>query len=152
MEVDWPTLMWRRQQAEANAPDAAGSAGVELAYTPTWPAPLQGPSHDTSSYPQPNLYLQLSQILEWEIWNHNRSRVELNIEHNRRAELEAQVWELSHDIHAWQNACHEAYAAIDEHRAENTFLKTQLQAANATVRTQQQVSTTMVISTLSTSF
>jgi hypothetical protein len=121
VEVDWPTLLWRRQQQ---------ASGVELARDPTWPAALPAPGQCVVG-PQPNLYLQLTQILEWEIWNHNQTRAQLAAEYSNREELDARVWQLSHDLEHWQHECQQVYTALGEHRAQYAALQRELEAATA---------------------
>ena len=48
--------------------------------------------------PEPNVYLQLSQVLEWEIWTHSQTRAKLVSECMRSAELAAQVNRLSNEL------------------------------------------------------
>jgi hypothetical protein len=128
-EVTWPTLLASRHQHQNVTNQLA-----ERPRTPTWPASLPTPSNHASPQPQPNLYLQLSQILEWEIWNHNQTRGGLCSELTRRTELEAQVWKLNHELAQWHESCHIAYAALDEHRAENSNLKLDVEALAAELR------------------
>jgi hypothetical protein len=89
--------------------------------------------------PQPNLYLQLSQILEWEIWNHSQTRSGLCSELTRRMELETQVWKLNQNLAQWQESCNIAYAALDEHRAENANLKLDVEALTDELRHLRQI-------------
>lgn len=84
---------------------------------------------------QPDLYLQLSQILECEISNHIQTRAELLAETTRRSELENQVWKQLQDISEWQNACQTVYSSLDQHRAEAARLKLELDVANAELAT-----------------
>lgn len=48
--------------------------------------------------PQPDTYLHLSQVLEWEIWTHSQTRARLTSECMRSAELAAQVNRLSSEL------------------------------------------------------
>ncbi|KAF1840096.1 uncharacterized protein K460DRAFT_322427 [Cucurbitaria berberidis CBS 394.84] len=127
-EVTWPSLVWSRHRQNDTANQTAE------AHTPTWPAPLPTPSNSVAAQPQPNLYLQLSQILEWEIWNHNQTRAGLCSELTRRTELEAQIWKASHDLAQWQETCQTVYGALNEHREENANLKLDLEAATSELR------------------
>ncbi len=127
--VNLPSLFWRRRQAGLTSNDA--TEPVELAHTPTWPAHLPPPVNAISGYPQPNLYLQLSQILEWEIWTHNQTRVELASEKGRYAELEARMYKISDELAHWQKTCQDVYAALDEHRVEHGKLRQEMDTAAA---------------------
>lgn len=128
-QVTWPTLHPLRHQH----PDATNQL-VEQPSNPTWPAPLQPPSNQATPQPQPNLYLQLSQILEWEIWNHNQTRSGLCSELARRTELEAQVWRLNNELAQWQENSRIAYTALDEHRTQNSNLKLDIEALTDELR------------------
>ncbi|CAN9226916.1 unnamed protein product [Alternaria alternata] len=101
---------------------------------PAWPSPLQTPDNHASPQLQPDLYLQLSQILEWEIWNHNQTRGGLCLELARRTELEAQVCRLNQELAQWQESNRIAYGALDEHRAENSNLKLDVEALTDELR------------------
>ncbi|KAF2633013.1 hypothetical protein BU25DRAFT_406285 [Macroventuria anomochaeta] len=136
-EVTLPSLLWRRRQNHLSDNQAVDS--VELARSPTWPAMLPSPnsvSHVTCS--QPNLYLQLSQILEWEIWNHNQTRTQVFSEQTRCGELEAEIWRLSQIIVQWQETCKTTYAALDEHRMEHIKLVQELEATTTELRSLQE--------------
>jgi hypothetical protein len=100
----------------------ANSAAVPVDRPGSRPATLERPP-ETAPGDHPNLYFQLSQILEWEIWNHSQTRDELCAEQQRRNLLEGQMWHLASELAQWQAACQEAYAMIDAHRAEQTILK-----------------------------
>lgn len=89
--------------------------------------------------PQPDLYLQLAQILEWEIWNHNKTRSELQAQIARYNELESQVWKQSQDMTQLQNACQTVYASLDQHRSEATRLKQELEAVTAELTSLKEV-------------
>ena len=113
-DVTFPSLLWRRRQDELNN---NASDPVELARSPTWPARLPSPRNIPSiACNQPNLYLQLSQILEWEIWHHNQTRSQMYLEQTRCKETEAEVWRLSQIISQWEDTCRTVHAALDEHR------------------------------------
>ena len=61
-EVTLLSLLRRQQQNDQHATES-----MELARSPTWPAILPSPnSASHATYHQPNLYLQLAQILEWD--------------------------------------------------------------------------------------
>lgn len=115
-EVTWPSLIWARHQPEALTNQQARIL--------TWPAPLQ-PPNDTvaAAHPQPNLYLQLTQILEWEIWNHNQTRAALHSQTALCEDLETHVQHLTRKIAQWEESCNTVYSALNEHRRENTALK-----------------------------
>ena len=55
--------------------------------------------------PEPNVYLQLSQVLEWEIWTHSQTRAKLISECMRSAELAAQVNRLSNELELLRKLC-----------------------------------------------
>jgi hypothetical protein len=95
---------------------------------------LATPDNHASPQLQPDLYLQLSQILEWEIWNHNQTRGGLCLELARRTELEAQVCRLNQELAQWQESNRIAYGALDEHRAENSNLKLDVEALTDELR------------------
>jgi hypothetical protein len=130
VEVTWPTLLAAHHQQQDLA---------ERPRTPTWPASLPPPNDHATPQPQPNLYLQLSQILEWEIWNHSQTRSGLCSELTCRMELETQVWKLNRNLAQWQESCNIAYAALDEHRAENTNLKLNVEALTDELRHLRQI-------------
>jgi hypothetical protein len=125
--VALPSLFWRRYQANSSSSNT--TEPVELAHTPTWPANL--PLQAGTGQPQPNLYLQLSQILEWEIWTHNQTRGQLASEKGRCAALEARICEISNELTHWQKTCQDAYNALDEHRAEHGRLRQELETVAA---------------------
>ncbi|KAF2278973.1 uncharacterized protein EI97DRAFT_431195 [Westerdykella ornata] len=80
---------------------------------------------------QPDLYLQLCQILETEIWTHNQTRTELFQETARKNALESQVWKLTEAIAQWQDACQKVYDVLGEHRVEANKLKRELEETKA---------------------
>lgn len=127
--VALPSLLWRRREASSASSNA--SEPVELAHTPTWPAHLSLQAKAFPGQPQPNLYLQLSQILEWEIWTHNQTRGQLASEKDRCAELEARICQVSNELSHWQKTCQDAYNALDEHRIEHERLRQELHTAAA---------------------
>lgn len=127
--VALPSLLWRRR--EANSVNSNDSEPVELAHTPTWPAHLPLQAKAFPGQPQPNLYLQLAQILEWEIWTHNQTRGQLTNEKDRCAELEARICQISDELSHWQKTCQDAYKALDEHRQEHGRLCQELHTAAA---------------------
>jgi hypothetical protein len=129
VEATWPTLHPLRHQHH----DATNRL-AEHHRMPTWPSPLQTPENHASPQLQPDLYLQLSQILEWEIWNHNQTRGGLCLELARRTELEAQVCRLNQELAQWQESNRIAYGALDEHRAENSNLKLDVEALTDELR------------------
>ena len=126
MMTQWPSQIWANYQAEV-----AANQIPEQAHTPTWPAYLQPPNSNTSARPQPNLCLQLAQVLEWEIWNHDQTRAGMRAEQNRCEELEGHVWKLEQDIAQWQQACNTVCAALDEHRTEHANLQRDLEGLTA---------------------
>lgn len=130
-EVDttWPTLHPLRHQQNDATNRPAGNPR-----TPALPALLQAPVDHAPPQLQPNLYLQLSQILEWEIWNHNQTRGGLCSELTHRMQLEAQVLSLNNELAQWKEGCRIAYAALDEHRAENSNLKLDVEALTDELR------------------
>jgi hypothetical protein len=121
-ELTWPSL---RADNEANVVDS------QQARIPTWPAQLLRPSDAAAAYPQPNLLLQLTQILEWEIWNHNQTRTELSAEKHRCSDLESKVWNLSRHLSASQESCQTVYHVLDDHRRENVALKQEVESLTA---------------------
>ena len=121
--VDWPTLLWR-QQGEAQE-----ASNNEHASNSTWTSSSASTVRSCGTTTPPDLYLQLSHILEWEIWNHNQTRGHLDAERDKVNELSAQVWRLSRDIDQWRHTCQQGYAALDQHRAENAELKRALAEA-----------------------
>ncbi|EOA84431.1 hypothetical protein ACJQWK_06618 [Exserohilum turcicum] len=123
--VDWPTLLWRQQG------EAQDASNIDHNRNPAWTMPTASPIRNCGTSMQPDLYLQLSHILEWEIWNHNQTRGYLTTERDKVSELNAQVWRLSRDIEQWRDACQQGYAAIDQHRAENVELKRALAEARS---------------------
>ncbi|EUC27543.1 hypothetical protein COCCADRAFT_9883 [Bipolaris zeicola 26-R-13] len=123
--VDWPTLL-RRQQGEAQ-----GASNIEHPRNSSWPISSASPIRNCGTGTQPDLYLQLSHILEWEIWNHNQTRDHLATERDKVSELNSLVWRLSQDIDQWRSACQQGYAALDQHRAENAELKRALAEARS---------------------
>lgn len=132
-EITWPSMV----AAQRRQNDAANQLTPEPR-TPTWPASLPKPSHSAPSQPQPNLYLQLSQILEWEIWNHNQTRAGLHAERVRRTELEAEVWKLSQAIGQWQATHQAACATVEDHQVENESLRADLEAMKHRIRQLQE--------------
>lgn len=92
MSTTPPLLPCQSTSSDASEP-------VELAYTPTWPTQSQSPvNHLAGQWPQPNIYLHLSQVLEWEIWTHSQTRAKLASECMRSAELAEQVNRLSGEL------------------------------------------------------
>jgi hypothetical protein len=120
--LTWPSL---RADNEAEVVDS------QQAHIPTWPAQLQRPSDATEASPQPNLLLQLTQILEWEIWNHNQTRTELSVEKQRCSNLESKVCKLSRHLSASQESCQTVYNVLDDHRRENVALKQDVESLTA---------------------
>jgi hypothetical protein len=134
-EVTLPSLLWRRRRNESSN----NSDTVELARSPTWPAMLPSPRVTPPvTCTQPNLYLQLSQILEWEIWNHNQTRAQVHTAQTRCSDMEAEVWRLSGVVFQWEATCRTAHAALDEHRMEHIKLTQELEATAAELHTLQQ--------------
>ncbi|EMD95304.1 hypothetical protein COCC4DRAFT_65401 [Bipolaris maydis ATCC 48331] len=123
--VDWPTLLWRQQG------EAQDTSNIDHNRNSSWTMPTASPIRNCGTSMQPDLYLQLSHILEWEIWNHNQTRGYLATERDKVSELNAQVWRLSRDIEQWRNTCQQGYAALDQHRAENVELKRALAEARS---------------------
>ena len=114
--ISWPSaLVHARQQNMATNPQPTTPPEQEI-------LPLAQRQFAT----QPDLYLQLSQVLECEIMNHNRTRTDLIAEIHRRVNLESQVHKQAQDLAQWQHACDSVYASLDEHRAEAARLKQQL--------------------------
>jgi hypothetical protein len=138
----FPSLTWRRShEAQPSNVEA-----IELSRTPTWPANLPGPESSIGNQPQPDLYLQLSQILEWEIWKHNHTRCDLSNERGRCRELEARVHQISTELVHWQKACQTVYTALDEHRAAYAKLQLDNEAITAELRRQRSKRDRKVIS------
>jgi hypothetical protein len=54
-------------------------------------------------------------------------------------ELETQVWKLNQNLAQWQESCNIAYAALDEHRAENANLKLDVEALTDELRHLRQI-------------
>jgi hypothetical protein len=142
--IPLPSLLWRRRQNNSNS---YHKNSAELARNPTWPAALPSPGSVAHvSYPQPNLYLQVSQILEWEIWNHNRTRTELNAEKTRSVELGVEIERLSQVIFQWQETCRATYEALDEHRIEHIKLVQEMETITTELNAlQQKVNSTNLI-------
>lgn len=118
--TQWPSQTWTRYQAEVTANQIPAQAR-----TPTWPAHLE-PPHSDSAHPQPNVSLQLTQVLEWEIWNHDQTRASLRAEQHCSEDLEGHIWKLEQDIAQWQQACHTISVALGEHRSEHANLQKDL--------------------------
>lgn len=136
-DVTLPSLLWRRRRNNESSNSAENT--VELARSPTWPAMLPSPRVVSPvAYPQPNLYLQLSQILEWEIWNHNQTRAQVYAAQTRCSDMEAEMWRLSQVASQWEDTCKAAHAALDEHRMEHIKLVQELEATAAELHTLQQ--------------
>jgi hypothetical protein len=131
-----PSLAWARHQAEVAANQNPGHA-----QPPTWPAHFEPPHSESLGQPQPNLLLQLTQILEWETWNHDQTRSSLSTEKARCGMLEGTVWKLEYDVAHWQQSCNTVYAALNEHRAENAGLKRDMDGLLIEVQHLRQVST-----------
>jgi len=115
--MQWPSQTYK-----------AGATANQIparARTPTWPAQLE-PPHSNSTDLQPNTFLQLTQVLEWEVWNHDQTRAVLRAEQNRSGDLEGHIWKLEQDIAQWQQACHSISVAFAEHRNEHANLQKDL--------------------------
>lgn len=138
-----PSLLWRRRRNESSN---SAENTVELARSPTWPAMLPSPQIiPPVACPQPNLYLQLTQILEWEIWNHNQTRAQFCAAQNRCSDMEAEMWRLSQAASQWEDTCRAAHVALDEHRMERIKLVQEMEATAAELHTlQQQVRLTVI--------
>jgi hypothetical protein len=95
--------------------EGLANQNYEPPHTPTWPARLESP-HVTGGQPHPNLCLQVTQILEWEIWTHDQTRGKLWTEHERCEQLNERNQKLEQDIVQWQQSCDTVYAALSEHR------------------------------------
>ncbi|EDU46059.1 hypothetical protein PtrEW4_011747 [Pyrenophora tritici-repentis] len=145
VEVTWPTLLAARQQNDAanqlsNNVHTPAPLEAPVNYAAPQDAainhatPLEAPVNYNMPFGQPNLYLQLSQILEWEIWNHNQTRAALCTELARRAETETEIHMKSQELERWKESCHIVYTALDEHRAENASLKLDIEALTAELR------------------
>lgn len=101
------------------AASSDASEPVELAYTPTWPTKLQSSvSYIKDQSPQPDLYLHLSQVLEWEIWTHSQTRAKLSSECMRSAELAGQVNRLSSELLQLQKSCQ----SLQQGEKESSFV------------------------------
>ncbi|KAF2000218.1 hypothetical protein P154DRAFT_534884 [Amniculicola lignicola CBS 123094] len=96
----------------------------------------------------PDLYLQLSRVLEHEIWNHNQTRGELSNEANRRVELKRQLWKQAQDLAQWQEACRTVYTSLDKHRAQETRLKQELAEAKAELATVNEENSSQTLSSI----
>ncbi|KAF1353038.1 hypothetical protein EJ07DRAFT_182967 [Lizonia empirigonia] len=131
-EITFPSLP-RRRRHNGTSNDVESS--VELARSPTWPALLPPPQVFST---QPNLYLQLSQILEWEIWNHNQTRAQVYAAQSRSSDIEAELWRVSQVASQWEETCKVAHAALDEHRMEHIRLVQELETTAAELHTLQQ--------------
>ncbi|KAF1363097.1 hypothetical protein EJ07DRAFT_152614 [Lizonia empirigonia] len=135
-EITLPSLLWRRRRNEMSSNT---KNSMELARSPTWPAVLPSPrSVHPAACTQPNLYLQLSQILEWEIWNHNQTRAQAYTAQTQRNDMEAEIWRLSQVVSQWEETCRTAHAALDEHRMEHIKLVQELETTSAELHTLQQ--------------
>ena len=132
--LKWPSLTSVYPVPEDND----GPADGHIDRHPTWPARLECPAIAGPGFPQPNLYLQVSQILEWEIWSHSLTRNELWAAQNERSELETHMTRLAHDLTQWQAACQAAYAALDAHRVEHAALQKNMDIVTAELYRRQQ--------------
>jgi hypothetical protein len=132
--LKWPSLT----SAHPTAEDYNEQADNEIGQPLTWPAELERPAIAGAGYPHPNLFLQLSQILEWEIWGHSLTRNELWTVQNERIDLETHINRLTQDLAQWQAACQAAYAALDEHRTEHAALQKNMDTVTAELYRRQQ--------------
>ncbi|KAF2844488.1 hypothetical protein T440DRAFT_523467 [Plenodomus tracheiphilus IPT5] len=121
MLKQWPSEAWARYLAQVTADQIP-----EQGHTPTWPAYLEPPYSNTDAHPQPNTFLQLTQVLEWEIWNHDQTRARLSAEQHRSEQLDGHVLKLEQDITQWQQAYHTISVALGEHRNERANLQSDL--------------------------
>jgi hypothetical protein len=116
--IQWPSLVWERFQAETVA-----NQNPEHAHTPPWSAQAHSLDNVITAPLQPNPCLQLTQVLEWELWNHEQTRANLQQEQTHCARLQGYIWKLERDITQWQASCETVYAALNEHRAEHAALQ-----------------------------
>jgi FtsZ-binding cell division protein ZapB len=77
---------------------------------------------------QEDLYLQLSQVLQYEISHHKQTRAELYAEQHRREELENCVQQQAQTIARWQEACQSVYASLEGHRSQNANIQREMEA------------------------
>lgn len=126
--VPWPSIIWARYQA-----DLATNQNADHASTPTQPSHTQSADGAVSAYAQPNPCLQLTQVLQWEIWNHDQTRIGLHVEQTHCAQLESHIRKLERDVAQWRESCETVYTALNEHRAEHATLQRDMNGVLAEV-------------------
>jgi hypothetical protein len=97
-----PPLFPRQHQTESVGNGT--TEPVELALTPTWPMHLPESTIPVTGQQTTTSYLELSQMLQWEMWAHNQTRIKLSSELGQSAWLCAQVHKLSNELAYWRNA------------------------------------------------
>ncbi|PSN60479.1 hypothetical protein BS50DRAFT_654891 [Corynespora cassiicola Philippines] len=80
---------------------------------------------------QEDLYLRLSQVLQYEILHHKQTRAELYAEQRRRGELENFVQQQAQTISHWERSYRIVHNSLEEHRAQNMNVKREMEAINA---------------------
>lgn len=93
-----------------------------------WPSELRTtPTMSDRRSPLSDLYFQLSQVLQGEMWWHSQTRSQLVSELENRLMLEEQLRKLKEDIDQWRKTCEMVYESLNEHRAEASRLREELQ-------------------------
>lgn len=77
--------------------------------------------------PLSDLYFHLSQVLQNEIWCHNQTRSHLVTELANRLTLEEELRKVKEDVEQWRKTCRNVYESLNDHRAEATRLREELQ-------------------------
>jgi hypothetical protein len=103
-------------------PEGSANQSCEPPHTPTWPAYLESP-YVTGGQPQPNLCLQVTQVLEWEMWTHDQTRGRLRTEQARCEQLYKRNQRLEQDVGQWRQSCDTVYAALSDHRIAHASLQ-----------------------------
>ena len=80
---------------------------------------------------QEDLYLRLSQVLQYEILHHKQTRAELYAEQRRRGELENFVQQQAQTISHWERSYRIVHNSLEEHRTQNMNVKREMEAINA---------------------
>jgi hypothetical protein len=117
--ITWPSQ-------HRTAPEVEPAHAQQVLHSPTWPTQLP-----QAMQTQPNLFLQLTQILEWEIWNHNQTLTILVAEKHRVSELNVKLWKLLRERDNWEETCQTVYGVLDNHRRENAAMKGDIESLTA---------------------
>jgi hypothetical protein len=117
--ITWPSQ-------HRTAPKVEPVPAQQVLHSPTWPTQLPQVMQT-----QPNLFLQLTQILEWEIWNHNQTRTILAAEKHCVSELNVKLWKLLRERDNWEETCQTVYGVLDDHRRENAAMKRDIESLTA---------------------